>query len=54
MEDNEDPFKKRKNVIIRVLQESTHEQDVQLIEGGEHADLASTISFTLAKKQKIS
>jgi arginyl-tRNA synthetase len=54
MENNEDPFKKRKNVIVRVLQELTHEQDVQLIEGGEHADLASTISFTLAKKQKKS
>jgi len=54
MEDYEDPFRKRENVIVRVLQESTHEQDVQLLDGGEHADLASTIAFTLAKKQKIS
>jgi len=54
MEEYEDPFKKRKNVIVRVLQESTHEQDVQLLNGGEHADLASTITFTLAKKQRIS
>ena len=54
MEEYEDPFKKRKNVIVRVLQESTHEQDVQLLNGGEHADLASTITFTLAKKQKKS
>ena len=54
MEDYEDPFKKRKNVIVRVLQESTHEQDVQLLDGGEHADLASTITFTLAKNQKTS
>jgi arginyl-tRNA synthetase len=37
-----------------VLQDSTNEQDVQLIEGGEHADLASTIAFSLAKKQKAS
>ncbi len=54
MEDYDDPFKKRKNVIVRVLQEATHEQDVQLLDGGDHADLASTISFALAKKQKTS
>ncbi len=52
MEDIKDPFKKRKNVIVRVLQEITQEQDVQVVDGGEHADLASTIAFTLAKKQK--
>lgn len=54
MENNEDPFNKRKNVITKVLRESTNEPDAQLIDGGEHADLASTIAFTLAKKQKIS
>ncbi len=54
MKDYEDPFKKRKNVIAKVLQESTGEQDVQLLNGGEHADLASTITFTLAKNQKTS
>ncbi len=54
MEDIKDPFKKRKSVIVRVLQEITHEQDVQVVDGGEHADLASTIAFTLAKKQKTS
>jgi arginyl-tRNA synthetase len=54
MEDYDDPFKKRKNVIVRVLQEATHEQDVQILDGGDHADLASTISFALAKKQKTS
>ncbi len=54
MEDYDDPFKKRKNVIVRVLQEATFEQDVQLLDGGDHADLASTISFALAKKQKTS
>lgn len=54
MEEYEDLFKKRKQIIIEVLRESTGEQDVQLAEGGEHADLASTIAFTLAKKQKTS
>ncbi len=54
MEDYEDPFEKRKNIIVKVLQESANELDVQLVDGGEHADLASTIAFTLAKKQKIS
>ena len=49
-----DPFNKQKQIIFKVLQDSTNEQDVQLIEGGEHADLASTIAFSLAKKQKAS
>lgn len=50
----DDPFNKQKKIIISVLQESTNEQDVQLVEGGDHADLASTIAFSLAKKQKAS
>ncbi|MDD1700014.1 MAG: arginine--tRNA ligase [Methanoregula sp.] len=54
MEDYQDPLNKRKNIIVKVLQESTGEQDVQLVDGGEHADLASTVAFTLAKKQKTS
>jgi arginyl-tRNA synthetase len=54
MDEYEDPFRKRKNVIMRVLRDSTSECEVQLLEGGEHADLASTITFTLAKKQKTS
>ena len=54
MEEYEDPFKKRKKVILRILQEATGEQDVQLVDGGEHAHLASTIAFTQAKKQKVS
>ena len=54
MEGYEDPFKIRKTIIVKVLHESTGEQDVQLVDGGEHADLASTIAFTLAKKQKTS
>ena len=39
---------------MRVLRDSTSESEVQLLDGGEHADLASTITFTLAKKQKTS
>ena len=39
---------------MKVLQDSTQEKEVQLLDGGEHADLASTIAFTLAKKQKTS
>ena len=54
MEDYQDPFNKRKNIIVKVLRESTDETDVQLIDGGEHADFASTIAFTLARKQKKS
>ena len=54
MEEYVDPFKKRKTIIVNVLQESTGEQDIPLVDGGEHADLASTIAFTLAKKQKTS
>jgi arginyl-tRNA synthetase len=54
MVQSEDPFNKRKQIIFRVLQELTGEQDVQLIDGGEHADLASAIAFSLAKKQKTS
>ena len=50
----DDPFNKQKQIIFKVLQDSTNEQDVQLIEGGDHADLASTIAFSLAKKRKTS
>jgi arginyl-tRNA synthetase len=54
MEESIDPFNKQKQIIFKVLQESTNEQDIQLIDGGDHADLASTIAFSLAKKQKKS
>ena len=50
----EDPLKKRKDVILAVLQDVTGEEDIPLVDGGEHADLASPIAFTLAKKQKES
>jgi arginyl-tRNA synthetase len=36
--------------IEKVLREQTGEDDVQIIDGGEHADLASTVAFRLAKK----
>jgi arginyl-tRNA synthetase len=52
MEIYEDPFKKRKNTILSILQDLTGESDIQVVDGGEHADLATTIAFTLAKKQK--
>jgi arginyl-tRNA synthetase len=54
MEESIDPFNKQKQIIFKVLQESTNEQDIQLIDGGDHADLSSTIAFSLAKKQKKS
>lgn len=52
MEDVDNPFKKRFQTILKVLQESTKENDVPLIDGGEHANLTSTIAFSLAKKEK--
>lgn len=38
--------------IGRVIKEKTGVPDAQLIDGGEHADLATTIAFTLAKQKK--
>jgi arginyl-tRNA synthetase len=40
--------------IGNVIQEKTGVTDAQLIDGGEHADLATTIAFTLAKQKKQS
>ncbi len=39
-------------LLERVLRESTGMEDVLLAEGGEHADLATTIAFALAKQKK--
>jgi arginyl-tRNA synthetase len=39
-------------LLERVLRESTGMDDVLLAEGGEHADLATTIAFALAKQKK--
>ncbi len=45
-------FFKTYRMIEDVLRQETGEQDVQIIDGGEHADLASTVAFRLAKKWK--
>ncbi len=42
----------KRAILERVLRESTGLEDVLLSEGGEHADLATTIAFTLAKQKK--
>jgi arginyl-tRNA synthetase len=39
-------------MIGKVIEEKTGVTDAQLIDGGEHADLATTIAFTLAKQKK--
>ncbi|MDO9550422.1 MAG: arginine--tRNA ligase [Methanoregula sp.] len=39
-------------ILERVLKESTGLDDVLLAEGGEHADLATTVAFALAKQKK--
>ena len=36
-------------MVRQILEDATGLADVQLVEGGEHADLASTVSFVLAK-----
>lgn len=41
-----------RDVVRTALQEATGEEDVLLAEGGEHADLASTVAFSLAKKRR--
>jgi arginyl-tRNA synthetase len=40
------------NTIGTIIKEKTGVTDAQLIDGGEHADLATTIAFTLAKQKK--
>jgi arginyl-tRNA synthetase len=39
-------------IIKKALTECTGTEDIQLIDGGEHADLASTVAFGLAKQKK--
>jgi arginyl-tRNA synthetase len=41
-----------KETLERVLRETTGIADVQIIDGGEHADLATTVAFALAKSEK--
>ena len=45
-------FRENYHQIERMLQACTGEEEVLLTTGGDHADLASTIAFKLAKKQK--
>ena len=45
-------FQEIYKTIGNVIQEKTGVTDAQLIDGGEHADLATTIAFTLAKQKK--
>lgn len=47
-------FQEKCRHIERMLRACTGEEDVLLTSGGEHADLASTVSFKLAKKQSRS
>jgi arginyl-tRNA synthetase len=54
MEKNTGDFKKRYDAIFKILQESSESKEIQLIDGGEHADLSSTQAFIVAKEKKIS
>jgi arginyl-tRNA synthetase len=45
-------LQKAYKTIGKVIEEKTGLADAQLIDGGEHADLATTIAFTLAKQKK--
>ncbi|MFA7198206.1 MAG: arginine--tRNA ligase [Methanoculleus sp.] len=45
-------FQEKYQQIERMLRACTGEEDVLLAKGGDHADLASTVAFKLAKQQK--
>ena len=45
-------FFETRDRIAAALQELTGEDDVLLADGGEHADLSSTVAFPLAKKRR--
>ena len=47
-------LREKRTILERVLRESSGMEDVLLAEGGEHADLATTIAFALAKQKKQS
>ena len=40
--------------VARAIQEKTGESDPCIVDGGEHGDLASTIAFALAKRERTS
>ncbi len=39
--------------VAKVLKEYTGREDVLLVDGGEHADLASTVAFAMAKEKRM-
>jgi len=41
-----------RKTLEKVLKETTGSDDAQIIDGGEHADLATTVAFALAKVKK--
>ncbi len=41
-------------IITNILQETTGRDDIVLIHGGDHADLASTVAFAIGKEEKTS
>ena len=45
-------FQEKYHQIERMLRACTGEEDVLLTAGGDHADLASTVAFKLAKQQR--
>jgi arginyl-tRNA synthetase len=45
-------YQEKYHHIERMLRACTGEEDVLLTAGGDHADLASTVAFKLAKKEK--
>ncbi|KUK62095.1 MAG: Arginine--tRNA ligase, partial [Methanoculleus marisnigri] len=45
-------FQEKYQQIERMLRACTGEEDVLLTTGGDHADLASTVAFKLAKREK--
>jgi len=45
-------FREKRLQVERMLQACTGEEDVLLTTGGDHADLASTVAFSLAKKRR--
>ena len=45
-------FQEKYHQIERMLRACTGEEDVLLTTGGDHADLASTVAFKLAKSEK--
>ncbi|HOZ43378.1 MAG TPA: arginine--tRNA ligase, partial [Methanoculleus sp.] len=45
-------FQEKYHQVERMLRACTGEEDVLLTIGGDHADIASTVAFKLAKKER--